>query len=481
MKRFYVKLFIILLFFVEIFTLGSLKAQTLRKEIFAQRRHELMDKMVNGIAIFRSARIANRNSDVDYEYRQDSDFYYLAGFEEPEAAFLLIPDADKKFIMFVRPRNPIMETWTGKRYGIKGAMHVFGADTAYVTDKFEEILSGYLRGENKVYCSFHDHELNEKLFRMISNPRGNWPKEIIDPEQFVSEMRLIKSPEEIEIMRKAINITCDAHIEAMKAIKPGMNEYEIEAIIEYVYKKNGSPRPGFPSIVGSGPNSTILHYVANNQQIHNGDLILIDIGAEYGYYTADVTRTFPVNGKFSREQREIYEIVLKAQQETIKMVTPGVGIDEIQDHTIKVLSAGLYRLGLITHEDIKWQQRVWHIHGTSHWLGLDVHDVGDYRHADEKGRILETGMVFTVEPGIYIRENIFDILPEILRNSVPKEEITDFINKVKPVVEKYAKIGVRIEDDVLVTKNGYEILSAKAPKTIYEIEKMMKNKSYLNR
>lgn len=458
----------------------SLHAQTFPKDAFAQRRQRLMDKMDGGIAIFRSAKVANRNNDVDYEYRQDSDFYYLTGFEEPESAFLLIPDADKKFVMFVRPGNRMRETWTGKRFGVKGAMDIYGADTAYTINEFEKILPRYLTRKEKLYYSWNDKDFNEKLINIMKQHRGYGPDKIINPLQYVHEQRLIKSPEEMKLMRRAIDITCEAHTEAMKAAKPGMYEYELEAIIEYIYRKNGSPRPGFPSIVGSGPNSCIFHYEVNNRQTQDGDIIVIDIGAEYGYYSADVTRTIPVSGKFSREQRDIYEIVLRAQQEAIDMAAPGKGIREIQNRAIEVVKDGLYRLGLITDKNSSWQYRIWLMHAISHWLGLDVQDVGSSRGKDERGRILEPGMVFAVEPGIYVPENALDDLSELFEHTglpATEEEIAEFVENVKPVAEKYRNIGVRIEDDVLITEEGHELLSSKAPRTIDEIENIMKKSS----
>ncbi len=460
-------------------------AQSFSKEVFAQRRQQLMDKMEGGVAIFKSATVANRNNDVDYEYRQDSDFYYLTGFEEPESAFLLIPGAEQEFVMFVRQRNPAMEKWAGKRYGAAGSMKVFGADTAFTFHKFEEMLPGYLRGKSKVYYSMNDEEFNNKLLSMMKRRRGNPPKHLIDPLQFVHEMRLIKSAYEIDLLKRSIGITGDAHLEAMKATEPGMYEYEIEAIIEYIYRRNGSPRVGFPSIVGSGLNSTVLHYETNNRQTRSGDVVVIDIGAEFGYYSADVTRTIPVNGRFSKEQKEIYEIVLAAQQAGINMIAPGVRTNEIREKIAEVVKNGLYRLGLITDLDSNWQYRIWYPHGPCHWLGLDVHDAGSYRGTDGKrSRILEAGMVTTVEPGIYVGENSLDNLLQLRKQfgqDVQAEEINNFIDKVRPVANKYTNIGIRIEDDVLVTERGRELLSAKAPREIKAIEDMMKKASFVNK
>jgi len=461
---------LIVFFIISSFSLGnSLEAQTKNKEIFAKRRQILMEKMDGGLAVFKSE-------------ENNSDFYYLTGFDEPEAAFILIPDAKEKYILFVHPKSPARTVWTGELYGVDGAVKIFGADKAYPLDKFDQVLRRYLRGKSSVYCSFENRWLIEKLIPMLSYPFSNRPKQVIDPREYIHEMRLIKSPEEIELMRKAINITCDALIEAIKAVEPGMYEYDIEAIIEYVYRIQGSPKPGFPSIIGSGPNSTILHYEENNRKTQNGDLVLMDVGAEYGFYTADVTRTIPVNGKFSKKQREVYEVVLEAQEQAINFTAPGVGLYEIHNRGVEVIKEGLYRLGLITDKESNWQHRVWLMYNINHWLGLDVHDVGGRGLSDGKGRRLKPGMIFTVEPGIYIREDSLDFLSERLGRFAPgKEELTEFVNKVGPAVQKYANIGIRIEDDVLVTKDGFEVLSVKAPKSINEIEKLMKKKSYLNK
>jgi Xaa-Pro aminopeptidase len=454
-------------------------------DIFGQRRQQLMAKMDGGVAIFKSAMVANRNNDVDYEYRQDSDFYYLTGFKEPNSAFLLIPGAEQEFIMFVQQLNPAMEIYIGKRNGVEGAMEVFGADTAFTFDKFEEKLPQYLSGKDKVYYSINDAEFNNKLLSIMKSRKGNPPKHLIDPLPFVHEMRLIKDAGEIDLMKRSIEITSDAHIEAIKAVEPGMYEYEIEAIVEYIFRKNGCQSVGFPSIVGSGPNSTVLHYELNDRETRSGEVIVIDIGAEFGYYSADITRTIPVNGRFSKEQKEIYEVVLEAQQMGINSMAPGIGLNEIRQKIEDVIKDGLYRLGLITDTESKWQYRVWYPHGPCHWLGLDVHDVGNYYETDKKPyRILEVGMVTTVEPGIYIGENTLNELlklREYYGEEIQEEEINSFIDKVRTAADKYTNIGIRIEDDVLITESGHEVLSAKAPKNIKEIEKLMKKSSYINK
>lgn len=436
------------------------------KHIFSARRQKLMGLMKEGLAVFRS------ESDK-------SDFYYLTGFDESPAIGLLIPGEKEQFILFVQPKDPMRALWVGERYGLEAAKEIFGANKAYSLDQFDQVLHRYLRGKTKVYCSFSDKELYEKLLSMIQNPHGNWPRVIENLRVHIHEMRLIKDAEELKLLSKAVDITCQSLQEAMKALKPGMYEYEIEAIIEFIFKKNGS-HSGFPPIIGSGPNSTVLHYHLNNRQTQDGELILMDVGAEYGFYKADVTRTVPVSGKFNQEQKEIYKVVLKAQQEAINLAAPGIGIREIDRCSVNLIKEGLHRLGLITDKESHWQHRLWLMYNTNHWIGLDVHDVGGRGEEDGIGRRLKPGMVFTVEPGLYIRKDTLDNIPRRLGPFSPdKEEIVDFVNKVKPAVNKYSNIGIRIEDDVLITESGHKILSQKAPKEIDAIERLMKKRSLL--
>ncbi len=467
MKKNNVRRLFVLLIIFSVFVLGSLDAEDFNKEIFKKRREQLMAKMDGGIAVLRGA-------------GNMSDFYYLTGLYDRNAIILIIPEGKEKYIMFIQPTSPRRELWSGKHPGLEEAKTVFGADNAFPINAFDKSLFRYLRGKSKVYVSFRDEELYDKLIPMIRSPFGKELVPVMDPRPYIHELRLIKDSEEIMLMRKAAEITSESLVEVMKAVEPGMFEYEVEAIIEYIFRKNGAQGPGFPSIVGSGPNSTILHYEDNNRQTQDGDLLLMDVGAEYGHYTADVTRTIPVNGKFSAKQKEIYEVVLQAQEEAIKVATPGNGIYEINSRGVEVIKEGLYRLGLITDKDSQWQHRAWLMYNISHWVGLDVHDVGGRGPADGKGRRLEPGMVFTVEPGLYIREETLENLPLMLgRVGTKKEDIEAFINKVKPAVQKYANIGIRIEDDILITESGHEVLTSKAPKEIDAIEKLMKKKSYL--
>jgi len=456
-----------IVFMMIMSTIPPLSAQTLDKALFARHREALMKEMDGGILVF-------QNSD------RNKNFFYLTGFQESRAAFVLLPDEEEKYIMFVQSYDPANKSRTGVLSGIEGAKEHFNADDAFPFDQFERKLRSYLRGKKKIYCDFNNKELYEKLLQMTRFSPGVMMKTMIDPTNFIHEMRLIKSPEEIEIMQKAIDITADAHIEVMRAAEPGMYEYELQAIIEYIYRKNGSPRNGFPCIVGSGPNSVVLHYGENNRKTQSGDMVVMDIGAEYGEYTADITRTIPINGKFTKAQREIYQAVLDANKAAIAMVAPGVGYQEVMNAGTEKVKEGLFRLGLITDMESLWQYRVWLTHGIGHWLGLVVHDVGDYRRQDEKGRVLEPGMVFTMEPGIYIQDDILDNLKDMRMIRASDEEIDTFVEKVKPVAAQYTHIGVRIEDDVLVTPDGYKVLSQKAPKEIRDVEKMMAKKSYLN-
>lgn len=426
-----INFFFLVLLFLKSFSNYS----DFNQEEFKKRRETLIQKIDNGVAVIASAPVYKRNGDIEYEYRQNSNFYYLTGFEEPRSA-AVIDGESGKFILFVQPKNPVMEIWTGEVYGKQKAKEVFVPDECYDISEFENFLTKF-RGR-KVYYPHTDKELAGKLKEAA---------ELIDLNPLVAEMRLIKSDYELRLLRKAIGITGNAIIEVMKRARPGMFEYELQAIAEYNFRIQGSPRNGFPSIVGSGRNSCILHYTTNKRKIENGDLVLMDIGAEYGYYTADITRTFPVNGRFSEQQKTIYEIVLGAQKEAINFIKPGVRFYQIDSIARAVIKYELIELGLLKPEENIMK---FFMHGTSHWLGLDVHDAGSYDSPDglRRGQILKPGMVLTVEPGIYISQDI-------------------------SVDSKWHNIGIRIEDDILVTENGFEILSRDIPKEISEIENLM--------
>ena len=413
-----------------------------------------------GVAIFPAAPSPIRNGDVEHEYRQDTDFYYLTGFEEPNAVAVLAPNhPEHKFVLFVQPKDREREVWTGWRAGEEGAKRDFGADAAFTMDKLDEELPKLAEKADRIYYRFgSDPTFDERLVGLIRRfqrqrqREGTGPTSVIDPADLLHEMRLIKTPDELDLLRRAIDITCEGHLAAMRALRPGVYEYEIEAELRYIFRKSGSPRSGYPPIVGSGANTTVLHYTTNNNRIEDGDLLLIDAGAEFGYYTGDVTRTMPANGKFTEDQAVLYQLVLDAQLEAIEAVRPGGTFIEPHARAVRVLTEGLLRLGLLEGEIDKLIEegafKKFYMHRTSHWLGMDVHDAGPYKVADEWRR-LEPAMVMTIEPGLYIAED------------------------AEGVEARYRGIGIRIEDDVLVTEQGCEVLSARVPKTIEEIEGLM--------
>ena len=433
---------------------------TPRKQQALERREEFMKRISRGAAIFPAAPTAIRNNDVEHEYRQDTDFYYLTGFEEPNAVAVLVPDhPEHRFTLFVQPKDREREVWTGWRAGEEGAKRDYGADAAFTIDKLDEELPKLVGKADRIYYRFgSDPTFDGRLvgwirhFQRERQRNGVGPTSVIDPAELLHEMRLIKTGDDLETLRRAVDISCDGHIAALRALRPGMQEYEIEAVLRYVFRKQGSPRHGYAPIVAAGANATVLHYTTNNRRIKDGDLLLIDAGAEFGYFTGDVTRTFPANGNFTEAQAEVYNIVLDAQIEAIRAVQPGATFIEPHDRAVRVLVEGLLKLGLLEGETDKIIEegtyKKFYMHRTSHWLGMDVHDAGPYKVADEWRR-LEPGMVLTIEPGLYIAEDLEGIPP------------------------RYSGIGVRIEDDVLVTEGGNEVLSARVPKTIEEIEGVM--------
>jgi Xaa-Pro aminopeptidase len=426
---------------------------------YRQRREQLMAKIGNGTAIFRSAPTAVMHNDVEYAYRQDSDFFYLTGFNETSAVAVLAPHHEEhKFVLFVQPRDPEKETWHGYRAGVEGAKEFYGAEEAYPINELDEKLPKYLEKADRIYYHLgRDRNFNETLIKhwqslMATYPkRGTGPTAIEDSNLILHPMRLVKSESELALMRKAVNISVEAHNHAMQFAKPGRYEYEIQAEIEHIFRLHGGNGPAYPSIVAAGKNSCILHYIENNQQLQDGDLLLIDAGCAYGYYNADITRTFPVGGKFTPEQKTIYELVLSAQLAAIEQVKPGNAYGKVHETAVRVLVEGLMSLGLLCgdiEEIIKEEKyKPFYMHRTGHWLGLDVHDVGVYQWG-ENPQLLQPGQVLTVEPGIYIG-------PEIK----PVEG--------QPEVDaKWRGIGIRIEDDVLVTSDGYEVLTAGVPKSV---------------
>jgi len=426
---------------------------------FAKRRARLMRQLKHGghgaAAVFASSREARRNGDVDYPFRQSSTFYYLTGFEEPDTVAVLRPGHAQPYVLFVRPHDPQMAIWVGPRAGVEGAKQEYGADEAYPIEELQEQLPALLDGVDTVYFSLGSDERVERLIsRTVAARRGAGQRgavaieRIADPFPLVAQQRLIKSREEIEALRRAIAITGAGIEAAMRAVRPGMHEYEVQAVLEAEYRRLGSPRDGFPSIVAAGANSCTLHYTANRARIEDGDLLLLDTGAEVNYYGADVSRTFPVNGKFRAEQRAVYDIVHDAQRQAIELVRPGVRFIDVHEKAVRVLVEGLRSLGVLEGRPAQLIKSgayaPYYMHATSHWLGLDVHDVGNYREAGES-IALRPGMVLTVEPGLYIAPDA-------------------------KAPARFRGIGVRIEDDILVTRDGYENLSAAIPSKADELE-----------
>src|SRR5690625_1030123 len=427
---------------------------------FERRRQELLNMMEPGsIAVLPTAPERVRNRDTLYPYRPDSDFFYLTGFAEPEAVLVLIPGrAQGQYILFCRERDPAREIWDGWRAGQEGAIRDYGANDAFPINDIDEILAGLIEGRSKLYYTMGiDLEFDHQVIGWVNHVReqarsgAKAPGEFVSLQHLLHEMRLIKSRPEIELMRKAAQISAAAHRRAMEVCQPGMMEYEVEAELQAIFRRHNG-YPAYIPIVGGGANACILHYVDNNQELRDGDLLLIDAGVEIDCYASDFTRTFPVNGRFSEEQRLIYDLVLKSQEAAIAAIAPGRSWNDFHDAATQVLTAGLIELGLLEgplEQALETESyRRFYMHRTGHWLGMDVHDVGDYK-VDGEWRLLEPGMVLTVEPGLYIAPGSAGVDP------------------------RWWGIGVRIEDDVLVTRNGCEVLTSDVPKQASEIEALM--------
>lgn len=429
------------------------------KTEYKRRRRQLMREMeADSIAVIPAAPELLRNGDVHFPFRQDSDFFYLSGFEEPEAVIALVPQREQgEYILFCRERDAEQETWHGRRVGQSGAVEHYGADDSFPIGDINDILPGLMENREKVfytmgrYPEFDKHML-EWVNRVKQNSRAGVkaPTELVALEFLLNEMRLFKTAPEQKLMGKAAKITAQAHCRAMRVCEPGKTEYQLEAELLYEFQRHGAVA-AYPSIVGGGENGCILHYTENTDELQDGDLVLIDAGAELKGYAADLTRTYPVNGEFSTVQREVYEVVLSSQLEAIKKAIPGNHWNDPHDAAVKVITKGLVELGLLkgtVAELIKKEAyKRFYMHRTGHWLGLDVHDVGDYK-VSQEWRLLEPGMIMTIEPGIYIS---------------PDDDVSkDFHN-----------IGIRIEDDVLLTQNGNEVLTEAAPKTVAAIEAEM--------
>ncbi|MEQ1876056.1 MAG: aminopeptidase P N-terminal domain-containing protein [Bdellovibrionia bacterium] len=436
-----------------------MRKPTLDQEIFKKRRDKL-GTQTNGAAIIVPAHPEMlRNHDVHYPYRQDSHLYYLTGFDEPESVLVLRPGMNPEYVLFVRKRDVVRETWDGFRYGPDGAEREFKVDKSYTIDEIDKVLPMLLDEVDRVYYRmFQNQEFDSHLKQALENVRVKQGRSglgllpIIDSSEILGEMRLKKEPIELEWLRKACDISAEGHLAGMKFAHTGANEREVQAVIEYTYRMHGAQREGYGSIVAAGGNATTLHYVFNDQPMHDGDLLLVDSGAEFNYYTGDITRTYPVNGKFTDVQAKFYEKVLSANKAIIKMIRPGVAFKTLQDTTIELMTEAMLDLGIIrgSANHIIEQQlfKKYYPHGVSHWLGMDVHDVGLYKVKNESRR-LEAGMCFTVEPGLYVPVDDQD---------APKQ---------------FRGLGVRIEDNIVVTDIGCEVMTTKAPKEIKDLEEVI--------
>ena len=451
------------------------------KEAIAERRKTLLAEIDNGIIMLRS--------DYGYdggrhEYRAADNFFYLTGINQPGSAIVLDKGNSGLYTLLIRKRTIREEIYDGEISRPEILMEKFLADRVLEMERLDEIIEESIKAGVPLYIDFIDSDFKNRLKNTFNRLKA--PESLIrDIAPAIHEMRVIKDDTELNRIRKAVDITGEAFVNVCSTCRPGLYEFEIEALIEFVFRKNGAAMPAFNSIVGSGPNSVTLHYSANNRRMEDGDLLLMDTGAEYGNYCADITRTIPVNGKFTPEQKEIYSLVLKSQKAAIAELIPGKPLIEGQNRYRETVIRGLHELGLITDPESEWQKKFYIIHGTSHYIGLNVHDVGDYGAPDSAftrnaanttsgSRLLEKGMVLTVEPGIYLRSNGLSQLFEMYGREVPEEEIRKFIDDVSPVYEKYKNTGVRIEDDVLITETGNIVLSQNIPKEIDEIEMIMR-------
>lgn len=431
-------------------------------EHFAHRRRRLIERIGDdAVAVFVGGPEATRSHDTSYPYRPASDVLYLTGFREPQAVVVIAPGHDEgDFAMFVRKRDEEAEMWDGRRAGPEGAVADWGADVAYALDELDDKLPGFLKGRQTLYYTLGARpEFDERVTRWMNELRHRRrepsaaPAALRDARDVLHELRLRKTAEEIEVMRQAVRISGEAHVLAMRHCKPGMHEYELQALIEYHFRKNGAEFPAYTTIVGSGANATVLHYVENRGVIGADDVVLVDAGAEFGFYAGDITRSFPASGRFTGAQRDVYQAVLDCQEALVDMIAPGVIYNELQDTAVRLLSEAMVELGLI---DASVDQVIdeelykgFYPHSVGHWLGIDVHDVGPYYTDAGDWRPLEPGMVLTIEPGLYIRQQAEGV-PDAMRG-----------------------VGVRIEDDILVTEDGYENLSHDCPKQADEIEALV--------
>jgi Xaa-Pro aminopeptidase len=425
-------------------------------QLAADRRGRLVAQASTGAILIPAAHVRVRNADSDYPFRQDSDFYYLTGFEEPDAVCVLRPGQEPSYVLFVRPKDREAEIWGGRRAGIEQAIDMYGADAAYAIDELPERLPKLLRDVDVLYYAWgRDEKLDGELEKIVIEHRRTRPRRgrgivsVVDPGTLLHEMRLVKDAYEIECMRAAAAASVAGHLRVLREARPGMHEYELEAMLEYEFRVRGARAPAYGSIVGSGANATILHYRENRARLVDGELVLIDAGAEVDLYACDITRTFPVGNRFTQEQRALYELVLAAQTEAIDAVQPGAAFSAPHDRALTVLCEGLVSLGLLEGPAERVREsgdyRRFYMHRTSHWLGLDVHDVGLYT-VEGASRCFAPGMVLTVEPGLYIGAEL------------------------EQVAAPFRGLGMRIEDDVLVTESGHEVLTRDVPKALEAIE-----------
>jgi Xaa-Pro aminopeptidase len=429
--------------------------------VYQRRRALLAARMQDGIAIVPTAPERTRNRDAHYPYRFDSYFYYLSGFREPEAVLVVIAGAQPRSILFCRDKDPEREVWDGFRYGPAMAQEMFGFDEAHSISSLDAMLPDLLANQPTLFGHLGaDSAWDARMLGWLNEVRArartgvSAPHEIEDVHALLDEMRLVKDAQEIAVMRRAAAISTDAHRRAMLAVRPGRFEYEIEAELLHEFRRRGAQAPAYTSIVAGGANACVLHYVHNDGMLADGDLLLIDAGCELDGYASDITRTFPVSGKFGGARKDLYQLVLAAQSAAIAAAVPGNTWQQPHDAAVRVLAQGFIDLGLLSgglDQAIETgAYRKFYMHRTGHWLGLDVHDAGDYKR-DGEWRALQPGMVLTVEPGCYVRA-------------------------AEGVLEKFAGIGIRIEDDVLVTETGHEVLTAAAPKSVAEIEEWMRSR-----
>jgi Xaa-Pro aminopeptidase len=444
--------------------MGLFTMVEVQKSEFKARRERLLAQMdENSVAIIAAASEVTRSRDTEYAFRQDSDFFYLTGFNEPDAVLVLIPGSDTPSILFCRDKDPLAEVWHGRRIGFAAAKSDYLFEQAFALSELSAQLTTLVSGKQVLYYAQGVYAaFDGQLFSLLASLR-NVPKQgnkapatIKDVRPLIHEMRLFKSPSEIAVMRQACEISAKGHMRAMRFARPGATEYQLEAELHHHYAMQGARYPAYGTIVGSGDNANILHYTDNSDVLKNGDLVLIDSGCELQGYAADITRTFPVNGKFSDAQAALYNIVLQAQQVAFNEIKPGGYLSQANKLAMQVMTQGLLDLGILTgdFEQLMAQQacKEFYLHGLGHWLGLDVHDVGDYKQNDQE-RAFQPGMVLTIEPGLYI-------------------------SKDSAAPQQYQGIGIRIEDNVLVTAQGFENLTASVPKTISEIEALMQSNTH---